>query len=143
MILGSIQICIFSAACSKFTLLKKWKKLVHQWLKNSHWRPLFCRQHSIHLLLVCTQTKTLSPSGSTFRKKIIKVFTWMATYFNLVPCKGFLWKQSFNNCTTIRATYGTLTVPSQDALKNNILLQGVILHQAQSFIYIFHRSLAS
>ena len=58
----------------------------------------------------------------------------MVAYFNLVPCKEFVWKQSFINCTTRCATYGTLSVHSQGALKNNLLLQGDILHQAQSFI---------
>ena len=57
----------------------------------------------------------------------------MATYFNLVPCKGFVWKQFFINWTTRCATYGTLSVHSQGALKNNFLLQGDLLHQTQSY----------
>ena len=60
----------------------------------------------------------------------------MATYFNLVPCKGFIWKQSFINCTTRSATYGTLGVHSRGALKNNLLLQGDTLHLAQYKFFV-------
>ena len=60
----------------------------------------------------------------------------MVTYFNLVPCKGFAWKQPFINCPTRSATYGTLGVHYPDALENNFLLQGDILHQTQSFLQI-------
>ena len=30
----------------------------------------------------------------------------MATYLNIVPCKGFVWKQSFINCITKRCNLG-------------------------------------
>ena len=50
----------------------------------------------------------------------------MATHFNLVPYIGFVWKQSFINCTTRCATYGTPNVDSQNVLKNNLLLQWVL-----------------
>ena len=58
----------------------------------------------------------------------------MATYFNLVPWKGFAWKQSFINRTTSSATQGTLRVHSQGALKENPMVRGGILYQAQSSI---------
>ena len=59
----------------------------------------------------------------------------MATCFNLVPCKGFVWKQSFINCTTRCATYGTLSVHSRGALKNYLLRQGEMFH-ATCFILL-------
>ena len=54
----------------------------------------------------------------------------MATFFNLAPRKGFVWKQSFINRTTRGATEGKLRVYSEGALKKNLLVQGYILHQA-------------
>ena len=58
----------------------------------------------------------------------------MATYFNLVPCKGFVLKQSLINRTSRSVIQGTLRKDSQGALKENLLVRGDILHQAQSFI---------
>ena len=134
------QICKFSAACLKISLLKKKKKnwSISDW-KCSHWRLLFCRLHSSHLLLGCTHKndpEALShiTSGLTFRKKNKKVFNCMATYFNLVPCKGFVWKKPFINCTTRFATYCRLSVHSQGALISKLLLPWGILRKVQSFI---------
>ena len=41
----------------------------------------------------------------------------MATFFNLAPRKGFVWKQSFINRTTRGATEGTLRVYSEGGPK--------------------------
>ena len=71
-------------------------------------------------------------SDSNFCKNFTKVFNCIAKYFSLVPCKGFVRKQSFINCTKRSATQCTLRAHSQSALKENPLVRVDILHQDQS-----------
>ena len=59
-------------------------------------------------------------SGSNFYIKFTKIFSCMVTYFNLVLCKGFIWKQSVINHTTRSATNGTLRLHTHGALKENL-----------------------
>ena len=69
---------------------------VNDW-KYSRQRLLFCRLHSVNLLLRCIQARTISPLviSHGIRIKFTKVFSCMATYFHLIPCKVFVSKQSF------------------------------------------------